>query len=167
MPFLTSVFLVFSLRNCSADEPNSLGLEAANIHFYKKTIKSWIYSIPTDKPDSNYRKALQMPHNLPSWVVCYGESPLLKNRLYQKRKTSSTIPQNIVDCDCSSNRRLRMKHEQAAASGTLNWNNNMLSKLTNHILAQFSRDWYHAHIAICMRTINWRFMRARLNSYTL
>ena len=78
--------LVLSSRNCSADEPNSLGLEAANTHFCKKTIKSWIYSIPADKPDSNYRKASQMPHNLPSWTVCYGKSPLLKNRLYQKRK---------------------------------------------------------------------------------
>ena len=166
MPFLTSVFLVFSLRNCSADEPNSLGLEAANIHFYKKTIKSWIYSIPTDKPDSNYGKALQMPHNLPSWAVCYGKSPLLKNRLYQKRKNVLQFHKiSLIVTVSSSNLRLRMKHEQAG--GTLNWNNNMLSKLTNHILAQFSRDWYHAHIAICMRTINWRFMRARLNSYAL
>ena len=42
--------------------------------------------ISTDKPDSHYRKASQMPHSLPPWEVCYGKYLFTKNRLYQKRK---------------------------------------------------------------------------------
>ena len=152
MLFLTSVFLVLSSRNCSADEPNSLGLEAANIHFCKNKIlnifhSSWQARLELQESFANATQPSFLNGLL--WKVSASEKSVVP-----EKKESFTIPQNIVDRDCSSNRRLKMKHEQAAASGVLNWNNNMLSKLTNHILVQFSRDWYHAHIAICMRTIN-------------
>ena len=51
--------------------------------------KQWIFIFlrpGRDKPDLNYRKASQIPHNLPApSAVCYEKSLLTKNRLYQKR----------------------------------------------------------------------------------
>lgn len=73
--FLSWSPLSFSLGNYNADEPNGLGLEATS-SFLQGCIKSW--NIPADKPDSNYRKASQMPRILPHWAICYGKSLLTR-----------------------------------------------------------------------------------------
>ena len=87
MLFLTSVFLVFFWETVvQMMNPTVLDWKQSIFISVRRLWNPEYILFQLTSQTRTTGKLRECHKNLPSWTVCYGKSPLLKNRLYQKRK---------------------------------------------------------------------------------